>query len=241
MSNIVFIGKDLPDGLEMAEALAASGRKVFGISKSETEAMNFEAENIFSSCWNKSSAVSAHSILIKAETKLEEINEVLFYFDTNYYCSKFELDKTEEIANAVDMMISGYLYATSELLKRIDQLKEKVVVSFLVKEYPSKSELLSSKTPVSVPASGIVSAAQAAFISLAESFATNVSDRQYLSVMLGTCNLNNELYKNEKLIADWVAGGLNSVEAMKNPQTVKQATTWNKVGAKVQTGFSLFK
>lgn len=241
MSNILLIGKDLPDSLEMAESLAASGRTVFGIAKSETEAVNFESENIFATTWNKSSAVSAHSVLIKAETKCERIDEVLFYFDASYFCSKFELDKTEEISSAVDMMINSYLYASSELLKRIDQLKERVLVSFFVKEYPSKVDMISSKTPVSVPASSIVSAAQAAFISLAENFATNVGERQYLSVMLGTCNVANELYKNEKLIGDWIATGITSVKAMKNPQTVKQAVTWNKAGGKVQTGFTLFK
>lgn len=241
MSNILLIGKDLPDSLELAESLAASGRTVFGIAKSETEAVNFESENIFATTWNKSSAVSAHSVLIKAETRCEKIDEVLFYFDANYFCSKFELDKTEEISSAVDMMINSYLYASSELLKRIDQLKEKILVSFIVKEYPSKVEMLSSKAPVSVPASGIVSTAQAAFVSMAENFATNVADRQYLSVMLGNCNVSNELYKNEKVIGDWTATGLTSVRAMKNPQTVKQAVTWNKVGGKVQTGFSLFR
>ena len=241
MANTLFIGKDLPDGLELAEALTASGRKVYGVARSESETMNFEAENIFTSTWNKSSAVSAHSLLIKAETKLEEINEVIFYFDTNYFCSKFELDKSEEIASAVDTMINGYLYATTELIKRIDQKKEKILVSFLLKEYPSKLEALSSKNTLSVPASGIVSAAQAAFISIAESFSTYISDRSYLSVLLAKCNQTNEIYKNEKLIGDWLSTNMVSVEAMKNPQTTKQASIWNKVGSKVQTGFSLFK
>ena len=241
MSKTLIIGKDLPDSLEFCESIAASGRTVFSIAKSEAEASNFESENIFCTTWNKSSAVSAHTVLIKAETKLEGMDEIIFYFDTNYFCSKYELDKSEEIASAVDMMINGYLYATTELLKRIDQKKEKILVSFLLKEYPSKLETLSSKNGISVPASGIVSAAQAAFISIAESFSTCVSDRSYLSVLLAKCTQANEIYKNEKLIGDWLATSMVSVEAMKNPQTAKQASTWNKVGSKVQTGFSLFK
>ena len=47
MSNTLFIGKDLPDGLEFAEALADSGRSVFGIAKSEADAAKFESEKIF--------------------------------------------------------------------------------------------------------------------------------------------------------------------------------------------------
>lgn len=241
MSSILIVGKDLPDSLDFAERFAAAGRNVYGVARSDAETDSFESENIFCSTWNKSSAVSAHSLIIKAETKLNSIEEVLFYFDTNYFCSKFEIDKTEEISNAVDTMMNSFFYSTSELLKRIDQKKEKILVSFLVKEYPSKCEILTSKTAVSVPASGIVSAAQQAFISTAETFAANINERNYLSVLLARCPVNNEFYKNERQIADWLSQSMVSVRAMKNPQTVKQATTWNKVGAKVQTGFSLFK
>ena len=38
MANTLFIGKDLPDGLEFAEALADSGRSIFGIAKSAADA-----------------------------------------------------------------------------------------------------------------------------------------------------------------------------------------------------------
>lgn len=241
MSNILILGKDLPDGLEMAEALAATGRNVFAAAKSQADENSFESENIFGATWNKSSAVSAHSLLIKAETKLNNIEEVLFYFDTSYFCSKFEIDKTEEISSAVDTMINSYLYAASELLKRIDQKKEKILVSFLLREYPSKAEMINAKNSISVPASGIVSAAQSAFISIAENFATGIADRNYLSVLLARCSMNNEMYKRERQIAEWLSQSMVSVRAMRNPQSVKQAVTWNKAGSKVSTGFSLFK
>ena len=241
MSNTLFLGKDLPDGLGFAEVLADSGRSVFGVAKSETDAAKFDSEKIFATTWNKSSAVSAHSVIIRAETKLEDFDEAIFYFDAANFCTQFEIDRTEDISSAVDTMINGFLYATNELLKRIDQRKEKITVAFLVKDYPSKYELISSKAAGIVPASTIVSAAQAAFCALAESFSTNVSGRDYLSVVLAKCTYANELYKNEDAIAEWTISALNTVKLMKNPQTTKQATTWNKVGAKVSTGFSLFK
>ena len=241
MSKTLLIGKDLPDSLAFAEVLADSGRSVFGVAKSEADAAKFESERIFATTWNKSSAVSAHSVIIKAETKLETLDEVIFYFDASNFCSQFELDRTEDISNGIDTMFSGFIYSTNELLKRIDQRKEKISVLFLIKEYPSKYDIISSKTTGLVPASTIVSAAQASFCALAESFATNVADRDYLSVILAKCAYSNELYKNEDAIADWTISAFNTVKTMRNPQTVKQATTWNKVGAKVSTGFSLFK
>lgn len=241
MSNILFIGKDLPDGLEIAETFSQSGRNVYTVAKSESDSTNFDSEKIFGTLWNKSSAVSAHSLIIKAETKLDTIDEVLFYFDSSYFCSKFELDKTEEIANAVDQMINSFLYSTSELLKRIDQRKEKILVTFLVKEHPSKLEVANSKNNITLPSSAIVSAAQQLFISLAESFSTNVAERSYLSVLLANCNSSNELYKNEKDIATWLMASMESIENQKNPQTLKHATTWNKVGSKVDSIFSFLR
>ncbi len=241
MSNTLFIGKDLPDGLDFAEALADSGRQIFAVAKPDSDTANFDSEKIFSTTWNKSSAISAHSLLIKAETKLEHIDEVVFYFDTNYFCSKFEIDRTEDISNAVDTMINAFFYSTIELLKRLEQIKEKTTVLFLIREYPSKFNLLFSKSAGLLPASSIVSAAEEAFRSIAESFSTNVADKNYLSVVLAKCSFTNELYKNEDSIADWTASAFDSIKTMKNHQTVKQACVWNKVGAKLSTGFSLFR
>ena len=241
MSNTLLIGKDLPDSLGFAEVLADSGRSVFGTAKSEADAAKFESEKIYASTWNKASAVSAHSVIIQAETKLESFDEVVFYFDAANFCTQFELDRTEDLSNGIDSMISSFLYASTELLKRLDQRKEKASVLFLIKEYPSKYEMLSSKTAGLVPASTVVSAAQAAFCAIAENFATNVADRDYLSVVLAKCGFTNDFYKNEDGIADWVVSALNTVKTLKNPQTVKQACNWNKVGGKLSTGFSLFK
>ena len=241
MSNTLFIGKDLPDGLSFAEVLADSGRSVFGIAKSEADAAKFESEKIFATTWNKSSAVSAHSVIIRAETKLETLNEVVFYFDASTFCTQFELDRTEDFSNGIDTLISSFLFSAAELLKRLDQRKEKTTVLFLVKEYPSKYEMLSSKMSGIVPASTIVSTAQAAFCALAENFSANVADRDYLTVVLAKCGFSNEFYKNEDGIADWVVNALNSVKTMKNPQSAKQAGSWNKVGAKLATGFALFR
>ena len=241
MSNTLLIGKDLPDSLGFAEVLADSGRSVFGTAKSEADAAKFESEKIYATTWNKASAVSAHSVIIQAETKLESFDEVVFYFDAANFCTQFELDRTEDLSNGIDSMISSFLYASTELIKRLDQRKEKASVLFLIKEYPSKYEMLSSKTAGLVPASTVVSAAQAAFCAIAENFATNVADRDYLSVVLAKCGFTNDFYKNEDGIADWVVSVLNTVKTLKNPQTVKQACSWNKVGGKLSTGFSLFK
>ena len=68
----------------------------------------------------------------------------MIIFDASFYNSKFGVDKTEDVALSVDTMINNYLFFTNELIKRIDQCKEKITVSFLIKTVPSKYENLSN-------------------------------------------------------------------------------------------------
>lgn len=243
MYNILLIGKELPDSLDFCEALKASDNKIYTSARSEAEAMQFEAEDITASTWNKSSAVSAHSFLIKAETKLEKISHVIFYYDAAYLCSKFELDKTDELSLAVDQLINSYLYTSGELIKRIDQKKDDICVSFIVRTYPSKYEQATSgnKTPGILPASSIVSIGEAAFTTLAQNFSTYVSDRDYLSVMLAKCPYNNEMFKNDKQLAQWILESFDTLSQSKHKQTFKQASVWNKAGTKVSSSFPFFK
>lgn len=241
MSNILLAGKDLPDIFDFAETLAASERKVFTVCKTEAEAQNFESQNIFSSTWNKGSSISAHSLLINAENKLEKLDEAIFYFDSLYFGSHFNSDKIEDFAPAVDSMLNSFLYCTSELLRRTDQKQENLTVMFLLKESLSKYESYSQKSSATAPVSTIVTIAESAFERLAENFSVYVSDRKYLSVILAKNQIGNEFYSSEKETANWAISAFDSVRTMKNHQTVKQAGTWNKVGSKIQTGFSLFK
>lgn len=243
MYNILLVGKDLPDSLNFCEALRNNDNKVYASAKSEADAVKIEAENIFASTWNKSSAVSAHSFLIKAETKLENITHVIFYYDAPFFCSKYELDKTDELSQAVDQLINSYLYTAGELIKRIDQKKEQICVSFVVRNYPSKYEVATSgnKAAGILPASSIVSVGEAAFTSIAQNFSTYVAERDYLSVILAKCPHNNELFKNDKQLAQWLLESFDSLAQAKHKQNVKQATVWNKAGTKLSTGFALFK
>ena len=242
MADILIVGKDLPDGLDFAEAFAAT-RKVFGVARDEAEVSNFEAEGITASTWNRASAISSRALIIKAETKLEALDEFVLFFDSYWFGTRFELDRTEDLSLAVETMITGYQYFLNELSLRLEQRKEPVTVAFVVKTYPSKAELLYSgnKNINLHPTSNIVNAAQQAFISMAENFATLVGDRQYLSVLLAKCDNSNELFTSDKQLGTWVKESIGAIEGFKNHQGVKQAATWVKAGGKVSNGFSLFK
>lgn len=243
MAELLLVGKELPDSLDFAETFSKNNRKIFTVSKNIEEVSDFEAENIFSTTWNKNSSISSRSLLIKAETKCTELDEFVIVFDSYYFAQKFELDRSENISAAVDTMINSYQFFLSELLLRLEQKKEPAVIVFLVKTYPSKFEIShNGNKNVNVhPTSNIVNAAQQAFISLAENTSTLVAERSYLSVLLSKCDPSNELFSNDKEIAQWIIQGIETIKNFKNHQTSKQAETWTKVGAKIPTGFSLFK
>ena len=45
MSNLLILGKELPDSLELAETFSKNNRVVFSHAKLDSEYANFEAEN----------------------------------------------------------------------------------------------------------------------------------------------------------------------------------------------------
>ena len=242
MADILIVGKDLPDSLDFAEAFVAT-RKVFGVVRDEGETGNFEAEGIMATTWNRASAISSRSLIIKAETKLEQLDEYVLFFDSYWFGTRFELDRTEDISVAVETMITSFQYFINELMLRLEQRKEPVTVAFVAKTYPSKAEIVHSgnKNINLHPTSNIVNAAQQAFISMAENFATLVNDRQYLSVLLAKCDQTNELFNSDKELGKWVKESLGIIEGFKSRQSVKQACSWVKAGGKISNGFTLFK
>ena len=136
------------------------------------------------------------------------------YFEKvrNALAQQFELDRTEDVSVAIDTMIAGYQYFANELLLRLEQRKEDVTVVFLARTYPSKVEnLRSGSKNVNIhPTSNIVNSAQQAFMALAENFATLVSDRQYLSVLLAKCEQSNELFNSEKQLGGWIKESISA-------------------------------
>ena len=227
MSKILLIGKDLPEGYEFAKALLEGDNTVFA-AESDSNTISDDFDNkIISASWNKSSAISAHSFLIKAETKLDDLRNVLFYFDADYFSSIFSDGKSDEIATAIDTMITPFLYITEELLKRADQKKDRLTVGFLLKNQKEDET------------TGIVNIAAAAFCQLAQNFCKNLISREYLRVFLAKSLGTSENVSTESQLASWMLNGMENC-AKSSKQTEKQALTWNKAGGKT-ISFPFFK
>lgn len=242
MSNILFVGKDLPDCIEIVEGML-NEKKVYTSAKKDLDLSPFNSEGIYSFNWNRSSAISSRSLIINAETTLENLNQYVIYFDSVFFNSKYELDRTENVSSGMDMLFTGYQFFLNELILRLEQKKDPCVISFVVRTYPSKYESFhtNSKALNLVPTSNIVNAAQSAFISLAENISTQVAEKPYLSVLLSKCEVGNELYNDEKALGSWISTSMDVFQKSNNHQSIKQSGTWVKAGSKVSAGFSLFK
>ncbi len=241
MPNTLLIGKDLPDSLDFAEILAKTGRKVFVTNKSELDSAKYDSEDVFSGSWNRNSAISARSLIIKAETKLQKIDEVIIYFDSLYYASKFDSDKTENVSAAIEQMITGYQFFINELLMRIGQRQDSIAISFLLRSSPSRFDMMNSSTFKNLnlfPCSNIIAACEKAFETFAENTAVQLHAEENITVFLAQCNAVNELYKNEQEIIRWL---VSSVESIVNGKSKQKIVTWNKAGTKLSTGFSFFR
>ena len=227
MAKFLLIGKDIPENYDFAKGILGSNNDVFcAESEADTQPDDYN-DRIFTTSWNKSSAISTHSFLIKAETKFDQIENVIFYFDADFLSTKFIDKHSDKIATAVDTMITPFLYMTDELLKRADQKKNRLCVSFIVKDHKNEQN------------SGIVKIALAAFCQLAENFAQNVAEREYLRVCLAKSSAVTETVANEQQLGEWTAKSM--IELSDKKQTVKNASSWNKAGAKVGSSFPFFK
>lgn len=228
MAKILLIGKDIPEAYDFAKGLLGSENAVFAAeSDSSTDSDSYN-DKIYTSSWNKSSAISAHSFLIKAETKLDGIDGVVFYFDADFLSKKFIDNRSDEISTAIDSMISPFLYITDEILRRAEQKREKLSVGFLIKNQNAAAN------------TKIVDVSLAAFTRLAEKFSENVIERDYLRVFLAKSLTASENFGTEHQLGEWTLSAILSIHDSKK-QNVKQATSWNKAGAKLGSGFSLFK
>jgi hypothetical protein len=238
MYNVLFIGKDLKENNDAIVTIQNTNRKIFTTCNDST----IENSKVSFCSWNKSSIISARTVILNSEIKLHTIDEIIIYFDSLSFSSKYEIDKSENISAAVDNMILSYQLFINELLARLDQKKEKTQIIFLARTLPSKSELnsISSKNISIRATSNIVSASQEAFLSLAQNTASLATERQYLSILLSICNYENELFKNEKELFSWLLTTMDQVHNQKK-QNPKQSLSWIKAGSKAFSGFSLFK
>ncbi len=241
--NILIAGKDLPDSVDLAESLSFAGFDVIVTGKQDDKKLLQNSEIVVAP-WNKTSAVSARSLVIQSELGSGKLDNALLYFDGPLFASQFTSFSIEESPRALDEMVSGFQYLAIEVLTRFEQHRNNGKLIFVLKTHPSVNDVLHSsslRNSTSGPSNPFVAAAEASFATFAENVAALYGDKENISVLLVTGNSQNEIMKKDSNFANWLSEYLRQVDGLKNKLDAKHSTNWIKAGAKNPGSFSLFK
>lgn len=253
--TILVAGKDLPEGLDLADGILLSGRNVVAATSGARNVKRTEEGSTVSVEWNRTSPVSAKSLVLECENHFRRIDEALFVFDEAWFAEKFNEISFENTSRGIDEMILGFQYLAQEVLSKFEKrfvlnysteenLKPAKII-FYLKSSPSEVDVIknnSLRNTVPCAANPLVAAASGAFIAFAENIAAMFANRDYVNVVLVKGDVSVELCKNERSFASWICNYLNEVDMLKNKLTAKQSVAWVKVGAKgPNSGFGFLK
>ena len=233
--TILIAGKDLPYGGDFADGMALAGYNVVVTGNPESDGAAVTAGDIVIASWNRPSSVSARSLVLQAENAFTVIDETVLYFDAAVYAQQFTALSPEECTRAIDTMISGYHYLTMEILSRIEQRKESGKLIYIVRHHPSMADVIRSSAIRSSTASAagpFVSSAEAAFTAFAENIAAYAGDKQNVSVVLVSCDVQNDAAEKDSSLASWLADYLAALDGAKSRRSAKQSLSWIKAGSK---------
>lgn len=236
--NVLIVGKNASAVSDLAETMSAGGFSVAAADAESGQSSSLGGVSVVS--WNKGSAVSARSLIIQAETALGYLDDYILYFDSALYAGDFSSFTADNCQKGCDEMVASFQYAALEALTRIEQKKKPARLIFVLKEHPSLKEyLLSSsvKNVTAAPANPFVASGEAAFANFAENIAAYASEKENISVLLITGDLQNEFMQKQSTFASWLKDYINASDELKSKPGIKAAVTWVKAGAKTPGGF----
>lgn len=229
--NILVAGKDLPASERFIEGLVSAGHNVAVTFQNDFTHLMLPQEKAVTVKWNRSSPVSARSIITQTENAFGSLDVAVLYFDAPLFAENFRTCGISEISSAQDFLISGYQYLASEIFSRFLQKKHDGKLVFLVKTHTALTDTVKSSVRITskVPMSPIVSSALAAFVAFAENFAVYSAKEQYGSVLLALGNAQNETAVKDSELSAWLSNYLKTADS-KPRADAHQACTWTKVG-----------
>jgi len=245
---ILFAGKELPAGNDMASGASFQGRRVFATSLVAAEDENSQSENKNDSSealaslslggksggvtpifWNRSSPLSNRSLALKCENE-GGLDEAVLVFDEFYFATKY---RSLNNAQILEELIGSYQYLSHELISRFKRQTEKAAkIIFLYKSNYSLCDGVNSST---VRSSGIelsnplIAAAGGAFKAYAENIAATLADAGAITPVLIQCEPTNDLSKRDSSLSVWLCEYLDALDNLKKPLSPKQKVSWVKV------------
>ncbi len=224
-------GKEYPDCDSFAHFLAKDNNKVMVTSTDLSTQCTFSQAT-----WNRTSAISARSLILETETKLGQTDIAFVIFDTTQYLNDFSKMSMDEISKAIDSLFVGYIQLTMELLSRFTKINNGNIC-FLLKKHPSLIE--AQKNPKKIdshPANPLLSAAESSFISFTENTAIKYAQSKIGIQLIDYTNTINEKEDLFPWLIEYLGNAFSKKEA-----TIKNAGRWISPGTKFSTGWSFLK
>ena len=244
--QILFAGKELPFGSDMASGASFQGRRVLATSSlipedelEEAGQQSLKNGAIVGVAWNRSSPLSCRSLALKCENE-GGMDEIVLIFDEFYFATQYRDLNT---ARVLEELIGSYQYLTNELLTRLKrQANRKFKLVFLYKPNYSQcdgvnsSQIRTSGIELSTP---LLAAAGGAFKNFAENTAALLADGGNITPLLVLCEPQNDLSKRDSSLSVWLCEYMDSIDNLKKPLSPKQKVAWVKAGAKNPGGFGI--
>jgi hypothetical protein len=235
--TILIAGKNMPDVRSFTDGVSISGRNIV-VTGAQTDAEEsskkltvaerksnqaaYEEEKsreaksgLCTIEWNKSSPLSARSLVLQTLTIFGELDEAVLFFDEEWFASKAEQMDTEEISRCCDEMIAGYEFLALEILSTFKKRGDKKgTLIFLLKTTPSRIDVVnfpSLNNGLRPIASPLVSAGAAAFASFAENLAAICDESSGAEIILVKDSSTSEGgFLRDDEVGKWLCGFLNS-------------------------------
>lgn len=242
---ILFAGKELPAGNDMASGASFQGRKViatnFNVTEEEENPSSGEKSGgVLGVAWNRASALSCRSLALKCENE-GGLDEAVLVFDEFYFATKYR--EVSNNAQVLEELVESYQYLAQELIARFNRQPERV--RKLIFLYKSNYSMCDGVNSSSVRASGIelsnplIAAAGKAFEGYAENIAATLTESKNIIPILVSCDPSNDLSKRDSSLSVWLCEYMDSIDALKKPLSPKQKVAWVKAGAKNPSGFGI--
>ncbi|MBR1721132.1 MAG: hypothetical protein IJ727_01395 [Treponema sp.] len=247
---ILFAGKELPAGNDMASGAAFQGRKVIATSllardesdqeqTEENTIPNNKSGKILGAFWNRSSALSCRSLALKCENE-GGLDEAVLIFDEFYFATNY---RNKNNAQILEELIGCYQYLTQELIARFrrqnDRLRKLVFLhksNFSVWEGVNSSSVRATGIELSNP---LIACASGAFKAYAENVAATLAGDKAIIPILVSCDPQNDLSKRDSSLSVWLCEYIDAIDALKKPLSPKQKISWVKAGARSPAGFGI--
>ena len=249
--TMLIAGKTMPDAGGFAEGVAYSGRNIVvtGIPADLTDQpkrltaaerkANLEAyeeqksreakSGICTIEWNRSSPLSARSLVLQTLTIYGGLDEVLLYFDEEWFASRADKMDSEQVSRGCDEMIAAFQYLALEAIstfRRRETDEGAGTLIFLYKQTPSRVDVLRSPglmDGMSPIASPLVAAASAAFVSFAENLCAVCQASIFVDVVLLRGEGSIEGFRRDDETGRWVCTYLASRTSSTSSKQVRWA------------------